>query len=743
MADRDRAREITSLRRRSHQWMNNNFYEQWTQAYKSYKCEVEPKKDDNDGDKDDLTQTAIGMPDTWSIVNRQVARITAQPPNLRYLAADRSVAERISRKLMYDWDRGNIQRIQKKHVRQGVLFGWSVRAWSWDTIEYTRRKRINPLAASAEDMDLIQDQYRDDIVTQMEALRGEGLEPEGPGSPEVMTELLRERGRGVNPPTLSVEYNYKKYEGPKADFLFVGDCFPEPNFQTIQSSGYFIVRRRHNEAWMKRTAKRYPEFSQGLQALITKYPNGTPAYRATNRDESQDLFLMLQSSIGRSDDLLESQQDEIGNKEWTFWEAHYPGENARLALVGEEDFFVGEIPYPYDLDGMIAFTELILIDDLLSGIGDSHARIIRGLQLLHDRQYAQRQDLIYNVLRPLVGTNDRSLIDNPQSIKRGKGFRLVLLDGPGAIFPVVESSALAAAAAAMGDEASIHQAIQQATGESNMTMAANVDPQQTRTATGARLMAFNQDILTKDANDMFITNSVNADAEMMYLLNRSEMPESVTFDASRYNRAYSLPEQTRPGLASADQPNEMTVSPLDFQIDGQVEAEAGSTLADDDEGKVQQAQNLFAAAVGAPQVFNVQKAAEEYLVSQGKGRDLSAWMAPPQPPSPTAEPLKESLSISIKFETLGPDVQRRILERAELVQPGEPILSIDPLPELLPLGGDLDQGGRLQESAPPATPGPAGDGFPGVTATQSPPAGQVEMGPATRAAIGTRVALGS
>lgn len=709
---RDTQSEVVALRKRSHQWMAHNFYDQWVQAYKSYKCERDPERDSNDSSKEDPTQTSLGMPDTWSVVNRQVARITAQPPNLRFLAKDRGLAEKISRKLMYDWDRGNVQRQQKKHVRQACLFGWSVRAWSWGRIEHPRKRRVDPFAASQKDMEDIRDQFGPDLA----GMRG--------GEAENMAALLSAHGRPGEPPTLSLSYQYKKYEGPRADFVFVGDAFPEPNFSSIQESGVFIVRRRRNKKWLETIAKTYGQLAAGVAALLNKHPNGTSG--RNTQDDAGDLFRKLEGAVGRTEDLaVDMGIDQFGTKMWTVWEAHFPGEDAKLVYLGEDELIGTLSPYPYDLDGKVAFTEMVLIDDLLSGVGDSNARIIRGLQLLHDRQVNKRWDLIDAVQRPLIGTSSRKLFENPGLVKRGKGFRLVLLGGEGEVWPIGDHGAIAGAAAGLQDEESIHRNIQQATGESNMSLMANVDPGQNRTATGARLMAYQQDVLTKDAVDMFLQTSINPDAEMMYLLNRSEMPEAIEFDASRLNRQFS----STPG--SATEPQMMTVTPLDFQIDGEVEAEAGSTLADDDEAKVQQAQNLFAAAVGNPTMFNTEKARETYLISMGKGRELPEWAAPPPAPPPTAEPVKESISVSMKFELLPPVVQRAILERSELVAPGALLDGIDPPASLMAAFGEPPAG----PAGPAPEPG-GGPPAPGHAPPPLPPTGGREIGAAQAAATG-------
>lgn len=740
MNDKSALEAQKSMRTRSQQWMAANFYPQWVQVYKSYKCEADPKMDDNDDSKIDPTQTAIGMPDTWTVVNRQVARVTAQPPNLRFVGDDKARAQRISRKLMRDWDKGEIQKTQKKHVRQACLFGWSVRSWSWGVISRNRKYRIDPFSASEEDRALIGSQYSSFLK---KAAGRFGYQPD---SNELMTELVGEYGTGTaDNPLVSVSKRFVQYEGPRAEFMFVGDCFPEPNFDNIQASKWFIVRRRRDLAWMKKMSKAYPELAAGFNELVEKFPGGTPFYSRRGENEAEDLFTSLLGAIGRSEDLGSDTgygQKEGEGEDWTIWETHYPGEAPRITYVGEMDTMIGEINYPYDLDGKIAFTELVLIDDILSGVGDSSARIIRGLQALHDRNVTTRDDLVYAVLRPLVGTSNRQLWENPEMLKRKSGLRLVLLQGPGDVFPVNTDQGISAAAAALQEDESIQRMIQMATGESNMTMMANVDPQQNRTATGARLMAFNQDVLTKDQVDM-LAMVTNDDATMMYLLNRSEMTEPVTFDPSKYSRLQAGQQQPMPGgppvPGQPPQPESepMTVTPQDFQEDGDVEAEIGSTLADDDDAKLSQAQNLYAAAVGNPAVWNVQTARDNLLIAYGQRNRLQEWAAPPPPPPPPPE-IKESISIAMKFETLPPTVQRAILERSGIIQPGTPIEGIDAPQELQAL--EAGGGAPAEGGAPPPGGGPPGPLPPGAPPPPLPPPPQstngLEAGPASVAAAG-------
>jgi hypothetical protein len=659
-ASRSKAAEVTECKRESLRWMEANFYEEWTSVWRSYLCEREPEKDD-DGNIDP-TQTSIGMPDTFSHVQRNVARITAQSPDISYHAKDPMIGELIGRTLMYQWDKGKVQRGQKKHVRQASMFGWSVRAWWWCREEYMRRKRVDPLTADRETQELILRQYTSFnpalfwmLPPMLQAL--------------ALARLAARYGKGG---LLPVQYMYRGYQGPRCDFLFAGDCYPEPNFQDIQTSGYFIVERKRNYDWIEQVAKDIPEFSAGLNAFLRDKPNGTERRFYGDRDTTH-LRSRLEAAVNRTGD-----EESTANKhtrKWTFTEMWIPGKDARLRLVGEDDYYIGEIPCPFDLEGKIPFTELVLIDDLLCGVGNSTARILRGIQQLHDRQVNQRVDLIYNILRPLIGTSNYELYANPDLVKRGKGFRIVKMRGPGDMWMQTEQAAMAAAAAGLNDESGIMRMWQMASGDSNLSMAANVDPQQNRTATGAKIAAANQDILTKDVNDMFLWSGLNADAEMMYLLNRSELTDPVELEAGKYYRKYGVEDPIRDQWVS--------VEPAMFQMDGEIIVESGSTLADDDESRVAQATALYGMFAGNPTV-NQETLRDTVLIAHGKGRELQKWAAPKSAPPPPE--FRGNASLAVKWEMLSDEEKQAWAEKLNLTPPPPPGGPMPPPPGALPPG---------------------------------------------------------
>jgi len=683
MADKpvDRAKVIASRKTASLNWLESNYYPQWEEVFQHYKAEREPEKTP-DG-KIDLDQSSIGTPLTWGFARRTVARGTAQPPNLRFHAKDQTISELISRTLMYQWDKAHLQRGQKRHFLQATLFGWSVKAWYWDVEEYQRTKRINPFDSM--DPDMLQQVA--DTYNLPPQLMGENPQL----AQRVMARLMEKHSRGR---LLPVKYTYRGYEGPKSDFLFIGDCYPEPDFQSLQASNWFIVERRRNRAWIDRVSKAFPELKKGFQDLIDKYPKGTAPTTAGSTDHR--IFReRLKDVIDQESNASIHLSEDDRAPEWTILEQHTPGDAPVVSYVGEDSVWIGELDYPYELDGKIAFTECVLIDDLLCGIGDSAARIMRGLHQMHERQINRRFDLIHNILRPLIGTSNMRLLEEPDLIKRHSGFRMVYMRGPGEMWMQGEQGAMSAAAAGMQDESGIMRLYQVLTGESNMSMMANVDPAQNRTATGAKLLAFNQDVLTKDLNDMFAMTSLTSDAEMMYQLNRSELSEPIEFDAGKYNRIFTQEED-------AFRQQWARVVPADFQVDGEIVAEAGSTLADDDDSRVTKVNNLFHMLAGNPTV-NQEKLRDEVLIANGKGKELQAWAAPPASPPPPPE-LRTNITVSAKWSELSDQERQEMLQRAGIEV------------QVVPPAGGL-----------PAAPGLPPGGPQGATGL--PPAGQPSSGP--------------
>lgn len=633
--------QVIDRRKRSLDWMSSNFYGQWEQSYRNYKCEKIPYKDEITG-KDDDERYSICLPDTLIAIRRFVARATSQIPQIGYRGEDREISRGVSRKLMYDWDKGGMQMPWKRNITQTGLFGWSVMGFHWAVDEYPRRRKVDLERLRPGDLEELQREFGLQLVQT----------PNGPMLDPIGVAQVRAKFGGSR--MIPVERIYRAFTGAKGHCLFVGDCFPEPDFMSIQESNWFIVERRRNREFLRQVAKVYPEMRHGILALFDKYPNGNPSAIQSGSSNSVTRFRdRLRTAINRvASHTTQSQiPQNDSDPEWNILEMHTPGRNGKLTLIGEDSVFVGELSYPFDLDGKIAFSETTFIPDILSGIGDSTARLIRKLADAHNVMFENRLNLADKVSRPLLATVSRKLFENPDLLKRGKGFRLVLVDSPNDLQYPNEQAALAAMQAGMAEDGMLQREIQKATGESNLSMMAGVDPAQARTATGARIMQTNLDVLSKSDLQNITDSGVRGCVEIMFGLNASELVDTVRLDPTEYDARW----------AEKSEKLWMEAQPYHFQGEGSLYVEPGSTLADDDEANNQRAMNLWMMANQRPDIINARTAAEFVIESFGERNRMDKWIMPPAPP-PQPEPPKKSLSLSGKLELLPPEVQMKVIE---------------------------------------------------------------------------------
>lgn len=720
-ADRQ-AGELIEKYRSYARYQQRAYHGEWFRALQAFECNRDPEKDWEG--KDDLTQTSMGLPDTWGYVRRVVARTTAQLPNLRYKCEDDLREQNIGHHLMWQWDKAGIQKQQKRHVQQAAILGWSPRGWSWEKRRVRRSRRVDPNnPASWSDIEETYNVPLKAIAAQIQqAVTAGAVDPStGPQMiSELITELMVKHGRGG---LLPIRYDYLAYEGPKAEFILACDVFPNPDEDDIQVGG-LITRRLRSQEWIEaqielyRDDARTAKVAQGFYDLLLKHKQGTQRRRDEMDADLVDFRNLMERAYGRPVQPPRDHHTNYSQPEplWLITEEHVPGSNPRLRIVGEDDVWIGEVPYPYDLEGKIAFTDARLIPDLFGPVGDSVPRRLWAVQEAKNRLFSRRIDLVDTMLRPLIGTNDPHLYNNPDALKRYGGYRLVQMrGGQGSMWQMQESAAQAAVIAGLNEESAIVRNWQIGSGESNMTMGADVDPQQNRTATGAKISAFNTDILTNDLVAT-LTESIRADAEMMFLLNRSEMSFDTPrrFDRTPYARKPTAAEQAESGY-DPKRKEWVEISPLDLQLDGEVVVEAGSMLADDDEGRKQRAMTLVQLFGNRPNV-NQDKVRDEGLIALGYASRLSEFAVPPPPPQPPPPILRSNLSFSgqdiATIATVDPVLARSMLQAAQL------------LPEQQPPPGAPGPQGPPQ--GPPPMPG-MGGGVPGIPAMAPPPQPDEEL----------------
>lgn len=724
---------------RSREWMQANFWGEWEQVLRQYLCEPAEIINPNDeGATAHSTDTSryrglfgangrminetvprtgdevvnLYVPDQWALVRRKTARVTAQVPNLRMMSRDFVRANKVSRTIMWQWDTMGRAREEKKHTACAFLFGWSVKAWYWERSVYKQTFRVDPFRADEGQWRRIVSAYEGDIRKLLAV--GEEISADGLfmalGDEQlrqvIAAELVEKHAIGRY---LRVREDKLGYVGPKFDHVFLPYLFPMPNFSSIQDSAWFAVIRRRNRSWFENLAAAYDgekSFNkEQMDDLLKDVSEGTKASEFLGK-EGDNLLGKFTAAVNRTvGENGSGGYSDDDDAEWSVLEIHHKGrdgENATVEYVPEGRYYLGRLPYTFDLeDGRKAFTEKVFVDSFLGGVGDSASRIIRKMVEQHGRETSLRGQLADSVLRPYMRTDDPNLMEEPERIKRGPyGIRLINVQGR--LEPVAEPHAHAAIMTGLNNDSAIMRNIQYATGESNMSMQANVDPQQARTATGARIMAFNQDTLSREEQQMHDV-SIREDAEMMRQLNRSELSDELTFDMSPYaranadGRAAGAGQGTDPNQPPQPPPTDIgldpltTVTPEDFQIDGMMQSEANSTLADDDELNVHKAQVLFDMVMQAPQMFNPKRAADTVLIAMGEGSRLQEWQ--PVPPTGPVEPepaqarLNMNLVVNYKdVAELNTDLANQLLgemleeRQARDGQTGEPVGSKGPGP---------------------------------------------------------------
>jgi hypothetical protein len=654
VAETDRDKKLTEIlarKKESAQWYNDNYYGEWETVYLASKCKTKPitYKNDKGETVEDKARTNVAMPDLAAMIHRNTARMTAQPPAIRYVTRKSAdLAEKLTAWSYYQYDRSGESKIQRLHVRQAETFGISFTKLNYDKLVETKpfRHKREDVTSRAEQMQST-GQFSEPDIQQAVSQLGPDMQP------EEIANFIATYG-----PEIIRKTPLKKYEGPVAKFIFVGDLFIEPGVRTLNESAWVIEQYTESDRWLsKMNEQTYvdPETGEELRifdpAVVKEVLDLAPGDWSNNETISSgtDLRTRLRDITGITEPKL---RRDLKGKRYDILECHEMREDGRIWIywIANEKYYLGEMPYLWDLGGRFLYTEYVPMPDLIFAVGDSTPRLARYLWQLHNVVVNQRTDLVNNLLRRIVFR--RHGADIPDEAIERSAFRIYDVKDPNDFIiqevPDVPASAWESEAAVMRQMALLDGVL------NSVDTGSSANPMAGRTATTAVLQQRAVDTMT--AAKLAALNMYLKEIGEKKLAMLQQQLQEVLMIPLHYARSQALSQ--RYGETAL-----IDIDPFEIQEDIEVEPEADSTLSVDDEFRRMSAMQLYQLAEGDPTVWNKWEAAK-LVAGTIKGADASKLVLPPtQPPPP---PPKGSINLTIKYPELPPDTQQYLLQQMGL-----------------------------------------------------------------------------
>jgi len=648
----DIAAEVKEQREASQRWFDANYWPEMSEVYRNFKCRVEPNVDAQG--KEITDQSNICLPDHFVMVRRGVARLTANPPSLRVRGGqEQSQRDKVSALLMTQWDRSGEQRTLRRNVLSAKLFGWAVNKTWYDRIEVDRRLRV-PLEQLPLSRVMRETGAAPEEIQAALAARG--------GRDEMMSEEALAAKAELGP-SLFDRIKLLKYDGPIGGNVFIGDISVEPGFRSLQQSSYVIETTERDVGWLTFWAKqettnpytgqKQPVFAdqEALNRVISVAKERQSQFSA-RASIKHDFRKLLRETINKTDPDTGGHRPRLPVARFMADERHSRDDEGviRVDFVAEGDEYLGSLWYPWDTYGRYIYSELVLIPDVLGGIGDSTPRISRYLMQLRNTRVNQTTDFISNLLRPW-GTklNTADVTDEASVLTRYGKFINVKnhadiqfrQDPP---FPT----------SAWQDQAQYVREMQQVDpATADFAPGGDTVPQPGKLATGLILQQKATDTVTQDELNQ-LNYFIKEIMELRLWMNQQAMESAVTIERGEMQRMTALSFRT-----DATGPVSITVDPMEIQEDFDLFPEAGSTLAQDDEFKRAAIERGFLVAAQNPDVFNKQAFAQK-LAQTIPGMDAQEALAAEPPPEPGPQ-VRINFSVTAKFEELPGDVQAAVL----------------------------------------------------------------------------------
>jgi hypothetical protein len=678
-------------RKASLRYYNENYYSEFAEIYRNLNGRTKPLKKLNakTGEwEDDHDRTNVCTPDHFVMQRRGVARLTRNPPNLRVRGGPdnsqgQAQRDKVSAKLMWNWDRAESQKSFKQTVSITYGLGWGMGKVYYDEVPVVRRLRRLSRQLQPADFDNLANSG-DPKIAALVTHFGDRLKDETPFDDNEMSQIVAAMGDEA-----SLNVSTFRYKGPVLDNVFIGDMFGEPGFKSANESAYWIENSMRDKEWLQYwlkqksinpvTGEEKPVFdAAACEKTMEKAGNRTYI-------DTQEMTLRrhLRDAIDLADPITAGKPVRAPKKRFMVDERHaIVGGHLCTDFVGEESEYLGRLWYPWETYGRYQYVEMVMIPDWLGGIGMSTLRVTRFLQMLRNQRLNQTTDFINNILLPLLKARSGSDITAYDIVRTGWG-RLLMLDN---LNDMEWQQDPRLPAEAWQDQAQLQQQMQQADPSTIDFAPGTSDVAQAgKFATTARLAAQTADSVTADTLDQ-IGQFIREVVELELWMDQQAMNENVKVPDTYFKRINAqVPQQQTPPQPQSPNPLKpdfeqtdaisinnagaqarvIDVTPMDMQEDYEILPEQGSTLSADDEFKVKGLQQMFAIGERHPDIINLRAVCTK-LAEATPGINPEDIILPPPPPQPPVPPVKMNISVSVKWEELPPDVQAAILGKEGL-----------------------------------------------------------------------------
>jgi hypothetical protein len=666
--------DVVEQRKASLRYFNENYYKEFAEIYRNINARAKPLRRYNEKSsswEDDTDHTNVCVPDHFVMLRRGTARLTRNPPNLRVRGGpdtdeNTTMREKTSAKLMFNWDRSESQRAFKKIVNVGYGLGWAMGKVYYDEVNVIRRLRKLTTSLAPKDFQNLA-KSNDPEVAQMVQQLGPRIQDPTPFSPDEMSQIVATMGDQT-----SLNQATTRYKGPVLDNVFIGDIFGEPGYRSANESAWWIENSMRDEEWLEywlsqtsidpRTGQSSPVFNKEKCDKVLSMA-GNRTYIDT---QEMTLRRHMREAIEIADPITAGKPIKSPKKRFMVDERHAIVDgHLCIDFVGEESAYLGRLWYPWETYGRFQYCEMVMIPDWLGGIGMSTLRVTRFLHQLRNARMNQTTDFINNKLLPILKVREGADLTAYDVVRTGFA-RLLQVANMGDIefqqdptFP----------AEAWNDQASLQQQMQQADPSTIDFSPGTEDVSGAgKFATTARIADKNADSVTADTLDnmnMFIRDAV----ELALWMDQQAMNEPVDVPKEYFERIDAVSIRSAGANAKV-----IRVDWPDIQETLEILPEAGSTLASDDEFRVRGLQQFAAMGERHPDIVNM-RAVFKKLAEATPGINAEDIILP-EPKAAPPPPPKMTINLSIKWETLPPDVQAAFLAKEGLPVEGTHIQGV-------------------------------------------------------------------